>query len=220
MAAFERFENALDQAWTSTGTWAYVNSGSHTGSAYHSTLVALDGNGKYIDPAGGGAIAYAAGWFNVVTDSMEDGSNVLIGGLFSTGNVSLASLDLVKTGAQLGVRCNYRDSTNKVTAIQDISASTWYHWGLFADNTNDLFAWYLSTTIDLGAAKNSGAAVMNADPARLKLMFNSPSGTWGSNSTKIGYDSIDWSTSSLVHTAEDSSGVVPVIAAQYRLRRS
>jgi len=209
--AFETFENAELQTWVDGGgTWTYGASGSHGDSSYHRKVVGTATNVRYVEDAGASGIMYHAGWFNLLVDAMADTSTLVLVDLqtsVATSMLACCGLQLVKAGAQLTVRCRYYDGGTVYTDPVNISAATWYHYGLYYDNTNNKMAWYLSTDTDLGAARFSDDTITTTrTPVTVKLGYVSCGGTYGTGVTSMGYDSLDVDYTSLVHTAEDSSG--------------
>ena len=218
--AWEKYENAYDQTWTTvaTPTVSFVNTGSHVGSSYHLQLTGASGDYMWCEPAGSGNLIYWAGWFKVTTDNMADGSSILVFDIrtASTG-LLVFTMTLAKAGVQLTITPGYYNA--KAGSAINITAGTWYHWGIKYNNADEKWDLYWSTVADLGAAVQSGTAdASTRAPGRLRVGFISASGTYGSDATIVGYDSFDVDYSALVHNAEDAAsvedsciGFVPII---------
>jgi hypothetical protein len=206
MAFPETLENAWDNSWTGSdiGTWSFVSGGLHGSSNYCLRMPSSSWGYAYIEPAGGGAVGHLACWFDVSTDGLADAGVCRFAqlGTATNGYTSIA-LQLVKSGAQLTVRCMYNDNySDYYTAAENISAGTKYHSGLSYNATTEVWAWYLSTTEDLGAAKAGGTgAGLSRNPAQIRIGYM----TGGGGTSVIDIDSIDFSTSTLVHNAEDGA---------------
>jgi hypothetical protein len=214
MAAWEPFENGYTLTWSDVGTptEAFASGGSHGSSAYYLKLKGASGEYKTTTPADAGPVAYKCGAFIVLTDSLTDGSSIKYIVLRGTSG-DCTSLRISKTGTQLQVNCiAYIDSAQSGTA-QNILANTWYYYCLYNNNTANVAAWYLSTDpADMGSSINSWSGSNARAVATVRIGTILGSGTWGADSTEIGYDSFDYDVSSMVHTAEDSGGTPQELA--------
>lgn len=193
----ESFDNAFTLTWTDSGTvTSSFQSGGRTGtSGSHFLRVGPMGSNSKYNSLGVQTSLYVDVWVRVSTDSLSSSSEVdviRIGETTPGGSESI-SLVLMKTaGGQLQFRIDYYDNGGASGTAQNITANTWYHVGLHVQNGSpDIVEWFLSTTDTLGAAIDSiNPATSTRSPQYLDIGFEYNSGTWGSSSTVVDFDSL------------------------------
>jgi hypothetical protein len=153
---------------------------------------------------------YFPGWFNILVDAMADGSTLKFLRIMTvTTGYGCFSLQLRKSGTQLSVHL-YDDYNDVSVDSENINSATWYHFGIYYSSSADAWEWWLSTTDDLGASKGSASGDWSRAPGRIMIGYSTNTGTWGSGTTNIAWDSFDVDYSSLVHSAEDGAGATSV----------
>ena len=193
----EPFDNAFALSWVDSGspTTSFVSGARTSGSGSHFLRFGPTGSNSKYNSLGVQTSLYVETWIRVSTDSLSASSevDVIRVGETTPGGSESISLVLMKTaGSQLQFRIDYYDNGGASGTAQNITANTWYHVGLHVQNGSpDIVEWFLSTTDTLGAAINSiNPATSTRTPQYLDIGFEYNSGTWGSSSTVIDFDSL------------------------------
>lgn len=175
----DKFENSYDESWTeAAGSWGFVSEARGSCSSYFVRGSALAAGQFLIITNGTTDPCYVDAWVRIKTEAISDGGSTSV--IYLSTNPDgfyCIGIRVGKVGSDLQLYPT--DHVSSSYTAQTISADTWYHVGLYWNNSANQAAWYLSTTDALGSAIDSTTPSTTRSVGKVSLGRASSTGTVG-----------------------------------------